>query len=172
MDSLKRDGCQNIKRYEIKYQTNNVKMTGDYIQEINKIYKMIKEVYKDNKIVLSGTGALFYYLVKLKYNDLIEKISAPNILEFLLIEPVEETFIVIPYIDDFQRKDQEPTKKSQFRNFWSNASITEFSLELINNVNSMDVKGIPLVDIIELKQIIKDTNQLDVIDEIIRRVSL
>lgn len=170
MSLLKRYADQNIQRYEIKYQTNN-KMTGDYIQEINKIYKMIKEVYKHNKIVLSGTGALVYYIVNLKYNDLIQKITSLNVLKFFIVEPSKETVINIPYIDDFQRQDQQPAKKSLFKNFWSNANITEFSLELINNINSMNVKEIPLVDILELKKIISNPKHLKLIDEIIRRIN-
>lgn len=135
-----------INRYTIKYSSigsispflnsqseNETNIISIYKKEIQDIYNLIKEVYPNNTVILSGDGALLLYANPVKNKDIIQSLEIPRILEFYVIEPNKETQINIEYIGDFKKTSQS-LRKANFTNFWTINSIKSFNLSLIDKI--------------------------------------
>lgn len=165
------------KLYTINYQTKisqNNNIDKNLITQINIIYSDIKEIYShDDIVILTGTYALFYYLYKLKYYDLIERLDDIGDLTFLL-QTDKNTSIQIPFIGEY--KNQDITNKNQmvkFENTWSKyITVRLFYLIVDHNINDFyEIKKIKLIHINKLKnEFINDKNKLDIIIEMINRI--
>lgn len=146
-----------LKRYDIKYQSEIEKknIVNSIKSQIEKIYDFVNNRFYDNEtqhIVLTGSCALFLYIVELGYNDLLAKLPEPSDVDLLIVLNSKKIKIkphfTIFYIEDFKR-----VKKSKvngetvikaidasnvtlessvsFKDFWTNDKINEFDLTYV-----------------------------------------
>lgn len=165
------------KIYTINYQTKiseNNNIDKNLIKHINMLYTDISEIYSHGDIViLSGSYALFYYLYKLKYYDLIEKIDDLGDLTFIL-HTNNDTNLQIPFIGEY--KNQNIINKDniiKFENTWSKyITIRLFYLIIdFQNNDFFKIKKIKLIHINKLKnEFINNKNKLDICNQMINRI--
>ena len=165
------------KIYTINYQTKiseNNDMDKNLVKHIDTLYTDISEIYSHGDIIiLSGSYALFYYLYKLKYYDLIEKIDDLGDLTFIL-QTNNDTNLLIPFIGEY--KNQNTINKDniiKFENTWAKyITIRLFYLIIdFQNNDFFEIKKIKLIHINKLaKEFINDKNKLDICNQMINRI--
>jgi hypothetical protein len=149
-------------KYYIKYdKTAKHLMTGGmdnnlvsgFIKEINTIYTQIKSLYSHGDIVvLSGSGALLYYLHTLGYTDLIDLLAEPNDVDFLLLTNEPNATITVPFIGDHKRRQATHEKSATFENDW--ASYLKFkSFDLTIPRNSIIYNQVGQINLLTLSQL-------------------
>ncbi len=152
-------------KYHIKYEKyekekylmiggmDNTLVPG-FVGEINNIYSHIKSLYSHGDIiVLSGSGALLYYLHSLGYTDLIREIAEPNDVDFLLLTSEPNATITVPFIGDHKRKQVTHEKSATFENNWApHLKFKSFDLTIPRNaINYNQVGQINLLSLAQLK---------------------
>ncbi len=178
-------------KYHIKYEKpekyimvggmDNTLVPG-FVKEINNIYSHIKALYSHgDTIVLSGSGALLYYLHSLGYTDLIENIVEPNDVDFLLLTNEPNAKITIPFIGDHKRRQVTHEKSATFENDWvPHLKFKTFDLTIPRNAIIYNQIGqVNLISLTQLKSYyldeidIKDENKLKIatIDQILSRLT-
>lgn len=177
-------------KYHIKYEKQEQylmiggmdnTLVPNFVNEINTIDSHIKSLYSHGDvIVLSGSGALLYYLHILGYLDLIEKISEPNDVDFLLLTSEPNSTISVPFIGDHKRKQETHEKSATFENDW--APYLKFkSFDLIiprNSITYNQVGPIKLLNLSQLKSYYlddvdvrtDDTIKIEIIEQILARL--
>ncbi len=160
-------------QYKINYSSNfnsnnkkylmfggmNTTLTPSFIQEINTIYSNIVSMYSHgDTVILSGSGALLYYLHILGYTDLIEELTEPNDVDFLLATLEPNATISVPFIGDHKRKQTTLEKSATFENNWTpNIKFKTFDLTIPrNSINWNKVGQINLITLNQLKSYYSD----------------
>ena len=146
-------------KYNIKYEKYLMiggmdnSLVSSFIKEINTIYTDIKSLYSHGDIVvLTGSGALLYYLHILGYTDLIEKLAEPNDVDFLLLTNEPNATITVPFIGDHKRKQATHEKSATFENDW--ASYLKFkSFDLTIPRNSIIYNQVGQINLLSLSQL-------------------
>jgi len=149
-------------KYNIKYEKSEKhlmiggmdnSLVSGFIKEINTIYTQITSLYSHGDIViLTGSGALLYYLHILGYTDLINILSEPNDVDFLLLTNEPNSTITVPFIGDHKRKQATHEKSATFENDW--ASYLKFkSFDLTIPRNSIIYNQVGQINLISLAKL-------------------
>ncbi len=120
-------------RYKLKYDLHGgmrIELVETYKQEIEQLYKLVKDMFLGNPVVLSGSGAILYYLISLGYNDLIEEIIQPSDLDLLLIDPSKNALLYNHFIGDFKKQIDSPVRSATFLNSWTTNKLKSFDLSI------------------------------------------
>ncbi len=125
-----------VNKYYINYLTNantNVSSVSSIIGEINKLYSLIASLYSHgDSVVLTGIGALFYYLSITNNHSLIEELEKPDNIEFLLVTSNPNTLISVPFVGDFKKTKQNLKTYATFENYWDlHLKIKSFKLSVL-----------------------------------------
>ena len=181
------------KKYNIIYSLvggMDLELAPVFINDINTINKSIASLYSHgDTISLTGSGAILYYLYKLGYNDLIEKLIEPTDLDFLLLTHERNSKITVPFIDDFKReqetheesvtfklyscvlKNSKPCQLAKITSFDITIPENSISYHLVDKVNLINLEQLRsyYMDDIELRP--NDNNKVKIIDQILERLS-
>ena len=114
----------------------DIKIISKYQTEIENQYKMINEYFNgyqsnnnSNNIILTGSGAILYYLIISEMFDLIEPIEE---LEFIVTCDSDTSFnckIMSPFIGDFKKMNDE----LKYQDLWGDIVIRKFKLTQSND---------------------------------------
>ncbi len=167
-------------KYE-KYEKEKYLMVGGmdntlvpgFVKEINNINSHIKSLYSHGDIiVLSGSGALLYYLHSLGFTDLIDEIAEPNDVDFLLLTNQPNGTITVPFIGDHKRKQVTHEKSATFENNWApHLKFKSFDLTIPrNSINYNQVGQVNLLSLTQLKSYYMD--DMDIRDEDKLKISI
>ncbi len=149
-------------KYQVNYSTDmniNVSSVQSIISEINKLNSLITSLYSHgDSVVLTGIGALFYYLGITNNNSLIEELEKPDNIEFLLVTSNPNTLISVPFIGDFKNTQQNLNTWAIFENFWDlHLKIKSFKLSVLSEKNEWNqVGGIKLIKLKNLENYFAD----------------
>ncbi len=177
-------------KYHIKYEKSNKEkyiMAGGmdntlvpgFVREINNIFAHIKALYSHgDTIVLSGSGALLYYLHSLGYSDLIKDIAEPNDVDFLLLTNEPNAKITVPFIGDHKRRQVTHEKSATFENDWvPHLKFKSFDLTIPRNAIMYNQIGqVNLISLSQLKSYYmddmrdEDKLKISIIEKIISRL--
>jgi hypothetical protein len=149
-------------KYHIKYEKSekhlmiggmDISLVPSFIKEINTLNTQIKSLYSHGDIVvLSGSGALLYYLHTLGYTDLINELIEPSDVDFLLLTDEPNATITVPFIGDHKRKQVTHEKSATFENDW--ATHLKFkSFDLTIPRNSIIYNQVGTINLLSLSQL-------------------
>ena len=136
----------------------------DFVKEINTLYSNVITMYShDDTIVLSGSGALLYYLHMLDYVDLITDLVEPNDVDFLLLTTEPNAVISVPFIGDHKRKQVTLERSATFENNWApHLKFKSFDLTIPrNSITYHKVGNINLINLAQLKSYYQDELELE-----------
>jgi len=156
-------------------------LVPNFVNEINTIYSHIKNLYSHGDIiVLTGSGALLYYLYILGYTDLINLLVEPNDVDFLLLTNESNATISVPFIGDHKRKQETHEKSATFENDWApHLKFKSFDLTIPrSSITYNQVGKINLINLSQLKSYYQedvdvrpaDTQKIQIIDQIYSRL--
>ena len=169
-------------KYQIKYEKSEKfllvggmdnTLVANFVKEINTIYSHIKSLYSHGDvIVLSGSGALLYYLNTLGFADLIDLFAEPNDVDFLLLTDEPNATITVPFIGDYKRKQDTHEKSATFQNNWTPyLKFKSFDLTIPkNSITYNQVGQINVLSLTQLKSYYKD--DLDTRPDDIKKIQI
>ncbi len=141
-------------KYQVNYLSDtNVSSVSSIIGEINKLYSLIASLYSHgDNVILTGVGALFYYLSLTNNNSLIEELPKLNNIEFLLVTSNPNTLISVPFVGDFKNTQQNLNTFAIFENFWDlHLKIKSFKLSVLSE--QIEWEQVGEIKIIKLKNL-------------------
>lgn len=159
-------------KYRVKYETKEKhlmiggmdnSLVPNFIKEINTIYSHIKSMYSHGDIiVLTGSGALLYYLHSLGFVDLIDKLNEPNDIDFLLLTSEPNATIRVPFIGDHKRKQKTHVSSATFENDWvPYLKFKSFDLTISkDSIKYNQVGEIKLISLSQLKSYYIDNSDI------------
>ena len=155
-----------IIKYKINYEQKggmDLQFLPNYLAEIKQIYELVDGNNK-NQVVLTGSGAILYYLHLLNRNDLIETYKAPSDVDLLLmnIEKIRNFSLAGLSFSNFTKQSGDNNSNTYMMQNKQNKTLVSFDLTKLNgqNIRHNVVDGIKIIDLDILESFYSDPDEL------------